>query len=210
MNPGPLRQGRFAAAPLGRRFLPRAYFTVGKVAEVPGPIPNVPAPLPGRDNVPEPLPGRSVPPPLPGRSVVAPVLGGGAASGLGAAGSLDDFGAESRLTGGMSWLAARLDAAIAVTKTAISTSFKERMGFSCKGVLENDLAGAHPPLASRRVAVLPGDDLPAAKAVMGEISRRSTDGRSPCQGSRTRKFRGAGIAAPNSRAAGPQSEDLHG
>jgi hypothetical protein len=220
MNPRPRpRHGCATAAVHGAGFAQRRYFAVDAGADVRGPLLNVPPPLPGRDNVPAPLPGRnvppalpgrSVPPPLPGRSVSAPSPDCAPATGLCTIGSPGDVDATSRSAVGLSWLTAKPEAISPETMTATWMGLDECMYFSCKGVLENGLAGAHRPPATRHAAVPAGDDLPAAKAVVGERSNRNTDVPAPRQGRRMKMFGSTDIAARNPPAAGSPSEDLHG
>ncbi len=179
MTRGPQLRDHPCAVAQGWSGTRAGYFDAGVV----GVELNVPLPLPGwevtarsmplDDGVLPPI--RSVPLPLPGCSVGVwfGVLSAGAAvagEGLAVAGAASAAPLATRMSP-------------TDVRPMVGTNWEsERMNFSCKGVLENDLAEAHRPYTSRREAVLRGDDLPAARTVVGERSMRDTDSGPPCEG----------------------------
>jgi hypothetical protein len=220
MNQGPLRLRRAVSGAMARAASERAYFGAAAGTDVAGPLRKVLPPVPGLSveppvpglSVEPPVPGLSVEPPVPGLSVEPPAAGRelrlwvGAAVGRGAAAVALPVIGEGMAV----WLAARVDAATVATQIKMRREFKERMVFSCKDVSENDLAGAHLSLASRRTAELPGSDLPAAKAAVGERSMRDTRAGPPCQGSGVKSFGSTGIVWMATQAAAPAMAGAHG
>lgn len=211
MNRGPLHLRRVSLGAMLRLPLGRAYFAICPGFDEAEPLRKVLPPLPGCNVVP-PLPGCSVVPPLPGCNVVPPLPGWDMSRCFAVVAWWDCADAAPPATGEVptAWLAASVDVTAAVTQVITRRKFKECMVFSCKGVSENDLAGAHLTLASRRAAGLPGIDLPAAKAVVGERSMRNTEARPPCQGKCERKIGSGRITLPGAHAAVRARRGTHG